>query len=108
MAALRYAASRIWALLSAAPGGSDHIVVPDSARAISVTVHPGARGNATLAVTCSPAPDVEAGSAVWTDVSIAGATVQTDQVGIDLQPSVTAIRLRAAVAAATARVSILS
>ena len=102
-----YQGGRTWALLEAAAGGSDHVLVPDAARHISVTVQPGGGGSAELAVTTSPAPDVENGSAEWTDVNIGGRTSHEAATGTELSPAVTAIRLSATTAAATARIAIL-
>ncbi len=107
MSTVTYADGRTWVLLEAADGSSDHVLVPDAARHISVTVQPGASGTAILSVTTSPAPDVEDNSAEWTDVNIGGRTSHEAATGTELSPAVTAIRLSAADADATARVSIL-
>ena len=98
---------RRWALLSAAAGDSDMYEIPTDYNQMAVTVQPGAGGSASLHTSCASPADIAAGNADWLAVEIGGATSFDGAEGASLSPAVTAVRLTATTAAATARLSML-
>ena len=98
---------RRWALLSAADGATDTYEIPADFDRMSVTVHPGAGGTASLAVSCASPADIAGGNGDWLDVEFGGETAVGSNEGAELSPANTAVRLTATGAAATARVSLL-
>ena len=106
MATETYSRKRAWIRLSAAAGASDQHVFGENSDygGLAVTVHPGASGTATLAISTRSKADIDAGNADWTDVEFGGQTVLSLAEGSELPCAIQAIRLSAAGAAATANV----
>ena len=106
MAEFKSGGRRFWVSLSADAGASDEFVFAESAavRALSVTIHSGAAGVASLAVSCRHPDDIAAGNADWTDVDFGGETDITGSDGAPLPAAVQAIRLTAVTEAARANV----
>lgn len=86
---------RTWTELSAEAGGEDHVVLGDLYRSVSVTVHPGAGGSASLAISCRAPEAIEAGDPRWVDLDFNGRTDLTGSEGSEIPVSVTAVRLSA-------------
>ena len=92
--------------LSAAAGEAEVYLLPagryDRVRSISVTVEPAAGGSAELDTSTRSPAAIEAGTPSWVPVQIGGSTRVAEISGVPLPASLSAVRLRAAGAAAEA------
>lgn len=96
---------RYYAALAAGDGETDHVEIHARLNSLSVTVHPGPGGSAEIETSCRPIADVEAGNASWVPVRVGDSTRISEPSGAALPPSVTAVRLKPAGAAAEAYLS---
>lgn len=105
--------SRRYITLNAGADATDQVVfestgdVGSEPRAVAVTVHPGAGGTASLAVSCRAPADIGAGNADWVDVQFGANIDLSGEEGSELPLAINAVRLTATDAAATAHLTII-
>ena len=84
---------------------SEHYLLPDRYREMSVTVHPEPTGTTALQVSTSPPTDILTHRARWVDWDLG--LVDTPA-GTQLPISLTAVRLTAITADATAQIALIT
>ena len=95
------------ATLSATAGASDTYIMPSDYDRVSVSVHPGTGGTATLDISCASPAEIAAGEAEWVAVQFGANTDVSDNEAAEISPAVSAVRLSATTSDATAHVSML-